>query len=113
MLTENQYTQEQRMEALHKANAIRMRRACVRQALKEGRMQLAEAIVDESVQTMKLAALLRCQRMVGAVKVHKQLKVLGASEATIVGNLTERQRTLLTLTGPERRVFGCDRNGRV
>src|SRR5919108_2008932 len=88
---------DQRMEALKRANDIRVRRARLKKDLKEGRMQI-EAILLEPpayVSTAKVFDILMAVPKFGRVKAARLLNQCRISQSKTVGGLSERQRAEL------------------
>ena len=88
---------DQRMEALKRANDIRVRRAQLKKDLKDGRIQI-EAILSnppEYVSTAKVFDMLMAVPKFGRVKASRFLNVCRISQSKTVGGLSDRQRTEL------------------
>ena len=88
---------DQRMEALKRANDIRVRRARLKKDLKEGRVQI-EAILlkpPDFVSTAKVFDMLMAVPKFGRVKAARLLNQCRISQSKTVGGLSERQRTEL------------------
>ena len=88
---------DQRMEALKRANDIRVRRAQLKKDLKLGRVQI-EQILDappEYVSTAKVFDMLMAVPKFGRVKAARFLNQCRISQSKTVGGLSERQRTEL------------------
>lgn len=85
---------QQRMDALRRANDIRMRRARLKRDLKAGRVDLASLILDppEYLETAKLWDLLLAVPKWGRVKVNRLVNQCRISPSKTVGGLSERQR---------------------
>ena len=88
---------DQRMEALKRANDIRVRRAQLKKDLKDGRVQIEEVLVSppEYVSTAKVFDMLMAVPKFGRVKAAKLLNQCRISQSKTVGGLSERQRTEL------------------
>ncbi len=87
----------QYLEALDRANEVRLARAELKRRVAEGRLTAAEVILGcpgEAV-GMPVADLLMSQRRWGATKCRKVLASVPISELRPVGALTERQRDAL------------------
>lgn len=84
----------QRMDALDRANEIRMRRAQLKRDLKAGRERIHDLVLDppDYVETAKLHDLLLAVPKYGRVKVNKILVRCRISPSKSVGGLSERQR---------------------
>ena len=88
---------DQRMEALKRANDIRVRRAQLKKDLKEGRVRI-EAILDDPppyVETAKVFDILMAVPKFGRVKANRFLTQCRISQSKTVGGLSERQRAEL------------------
>jgi hypothetical protein len=88
---------DQRMEALKRANDIRVRRAQLKKDLKDGRVQI-EAVLDappEYVETAKVFDILMAVPKFGRVKAARFLNQCRISQSKTVGGLSERQRAEL------------------
>jgi hypothetical protein len=88
---------DQRMEALTRANHIRVRRAQLKKDLKDGRAQIEEILLDppEWVSTAKVFDMLMAVPKFGRVKAARMLNQCRISQSKTVGGLSERQRTEL------------------
>jgi S13-like H2TH domain len=88
---------DQRMEALKRANDIRVRRAQLKKDLKDGRMQIESILLDppEFVSTAKIFDMLMAVPKFGRVKAARLLNQCRISQSKTVGGLSERQRTEL------------------
>src|SRR5262245_58639286 len=90
-------SRDQRMEALKRANDIRVRRAQLKKDLKEGRVKI-EAILNEPpeyVSTAKVFDILMAVPKFGRVKAARFLNQCRISQSKTVGGLSERQRAEL------------------
>ena len=85
---------DQRMEALQRANAIRIRRAQLKKELKAGTVAIVEILAEqpEYVQTAKVFDLLIAVPKFGRVKAGRILTACRIAQAKTVGGLSERQR---------------------
>ena len=88
---------DQRMEALKRANDIRVRRAQLKKDLKDGRAQIEEILLDppEWVETAKVFDMLMAVPKLGRVKAARLLNSCRISQSKTVGGLSERQRAEL------------------
>lgn len=88
----------QHMQALARANRVRLARAELKRSIGRGEIDVAEVIRDTPWETesMTLAELLTSQRRWGRTRARKLLQTLALSENKRVGTLTPRQRALLT-----------------
>ncbi len=85
---------DQRMEALKRANDIRVKRAQLKKDLKDGRVQIEEILGDppEYVSTAKVFDMLMAVPKFGRVKAARFLNQCRISQSKTVGGLSERQR---------------------
>ena len=90
-------SRDQRMEALKRANDIRVKRAQLKKHLKDGSVQIDEILNDppEYVSTAKVFDILMAVPRFGRVKASRLLNQCRISQAKTVGGLSERQRTEL------------------
>ena len=85
---------DQRMEALNRANEIRVRRAQLKRDLKAGSVRIEDVIGDppEYVLTAKVYDMLVAVPRLGRVKVGRLLTQCRISQSKTVGGLSDRQR---------------------
>lgn len=88
----------QHMQALARANRVRLARAELKRSIGRGDVKVTEVIQDVPWETesMTLTELLTSQRRWGRTRARKLLQTLALSENKRVGSLTPRQRALLT-----------------
>ena len=88
---------DQRMEALRRANEIRVRRAKLKKDLKAGRARIEDILTrpPEYVETAKVFDMLMAVPKFGRVKAAKLLNQCRISQSKTVGGLSERQRAEL------------------
>ena len=88
---------DQRMDALRRANDIRVRRARLKRDLKEGRVQIEQILhaPPEYVSTAKVFDILMAVPKFGRVKAARFLNTCRISQSKTVGGLSERQRAEL------------------
>ena len=88
---------DQRMEALRRANEIRVRRAQLKKDLKAGTVQIETILRDPPayVETAKVIDILMAVPKFGRVKAARFLNQCRISQSKTVGGLSERQRTEL------------------
>ena len=88
---------DQRMEALKRANDIRVRRAQLKKDLKDGRVQIELILLDRQyyVSTAKFFDMLMAVPKFGRVKAARLLNQCRISQSKTVGGLSERQRAEL------------------
>ncbi|HSL63384.1 MAG TPA: integration host factor, actinobacterial type [Gaiellaceae bacterium] len=85
---------DQRMEALKRANDIRVRRAKLKKDLKDGRVGIEDVLRNPPlcVETAKVFDILMAVPKFGRVKAAKLLNQCRISQSKTVGGLSERQR---------------------
>jgi hypothetical protein len=88
---------DQRMEALKRANDIRVRRARLKKDLKDGRVSIEQILSNppEYVSTAKVFDMLMAVPKFGRVKAGRFLNTCRISQSKTVGGLSDRQRTEL------------------
>jgi hypothetical protein len=88
----------QHMQALARANRVRLARAELKRSIARGDIDAAEVIRDcpWETESMTLAELLTSQRRWGRTRARKFLIGLSLSENKRLGTLTDRQRALLS-----------------
>ena len=87
----------QHMQALQRANEVRLARAELKRNIAEGTITVSEVILTcpWEAASMTIAELLTSQRRWGTTRCRKFLAGIGMPETKTVGSMTERQRTLL------------------
>ena len=85
------------MQALARANEVRLARAALKRDVSAGRRSVTEVIIDSpwEAESMTLSELLCSQRRWGRARSRKLLSSAALSEAKKIGTLTERQRRIL------------------
>ena len=88
---------DQRMEALQRANVVRVHRAQLKKDLKAGHIQIEEILLrpPEFVSTAKVFDMLMAVPKFGRVKAARLLNQCRISQSKTVGGLSERQRAEL------------------
>jgi hypothetical protein len=88
---------DQRMDALNKANDVRVKRAQLKKDLKDGKAKIETILGNppEYVETAKVVDILMAVPKFGRVKANRFLTVCKISPSKTVGGLSERQRTEL------------------
>jgi hypothetical protein len=88
---------DQRMEALRRANEIRVRRAQLKKDLKAGAVRIESVLRNppEYVETAKVIDILMAVPKFGRVKAARFLNQCRISQSKTVGGLSERQRAEL------------------
>jgi hypothetical protein len=95
-------SQQQRMDALRRANDIRSERARVKDRLRNGELLITDVLTDPPacVHTAKVLDLLLAVPKYGRVKANRLLERCRVSPAKTVNGLTPRQRKeLLDMLG--------------
>ncbi len=85
------------MDALARANQIRIKRAQLKRDLKAGRLSIHALLLNppEYVETAKVFDMLLAVPKYGRVKVNKVLQSCRISPSKTIGGLSQRQRTEL------------------
>jgi hypothetical protein len=85
------------MEALARANQVRLARAALKRDISAGHRSVTEVITDSpwEAESMSLSELLCSQSRWGRARSRKLLSSTALSEGKRVGTMTERQRRLL------------------
>jgi hypothetical protein len=88
---------DQRMEALKRANEIRVRRAQLKKELKDGSARIEDVLraPPDYVSTAKVFDMLMAVPKFGRVKAARFLNMCRISQSKTVGGLSDRQRTEL------------------
>src|SRR3954454_20570003 len=88
---------DQRMEALKRANDIRVRRAKLKKDLKDGTVEIEGVLMSPPayVETAKVFRMLMAAPKFGRVKAARFLNQCRISQSKTVGALSERQRAEL------------------
>lgn len=85
---------QQRLDALGRANDVRIARARFKEEVKSGQRPVSSALVapPAEVHTMKVADLLLTVRGVGTVKAGQMMRRVAIAPSKTVAGLSERQR---------------------
>ena len=85
---------DQRMDALRRANDVRVRRAQLKKDLKDGKVRIQMILGDppEYVETAKVIDILMAVPKFGRVKAARFLNTCRISQSKTVGGLSDRQR---------------------
>src|SRR6202158_1812441 len=85
---------DQRMDALKRANDVRVRRAKLKKDLKDGRVRIETILANppEYVSTAKVIDILMAVPKFGRVKAARMLNQCRISQSKTVGGLSDRQR---------------------
>lgn len=88
---------DQRMDALKRANDVRVRRAKLKKDLKEGQVRIEQILGNppEYVSTAKVIDILMAVPKFGRVKAARFLNTCRISPSKTVGGLSDRQRAEL------------------
>jgi hypothetical protein len=87
----------QHMQALQRANEVRLARAELKRSVAEGGTTVGAVILacPWEAASMTIAELLLSQRRWGATRCSKFLSAIGMTETKTVGSMTDRQRRAL------------------
>jgi len=87
----------QHLQALQRANRVRLARAELKRRIADGEISAAEVIVSSpwEASSMAIGDVLMSQRRWGGTRCRKFLAMFRISETKTVGSLTERQRHAL------------------
>lgn len=85
----------QRLEALERANVVRLAAADVKREVRDGRLLIEDAVFDDRAQSIVLRTLLMTPSRVGPVRVDRLLRRLEISGHRRIGDLTDRQRKVV------------------
>jgi hypothetical protein len=85
------------MQALQRANAVRLARAELKRRVAVGEISAADVILDTpwQAESMSISDLLTSQRRWGHTRCRKFLQCVPMSENKTVGSMTDRQRHAL------------------
>ena len=88
---------DQRMDALKRANDVRVKRAQLKKDLKEGKVRIEQILGNppEYVSTAKVVDILMAVPKFGRVKAARFLNTCRISQSKTVGGLSDRQRAEL------------------
>ena len=84
----------QHLQALQRANAVRLARAELKRRVGDGQVTVAEVILNApwEADSMSIADLLTSQRRWGETRCRKFLQCVPMSENKTIGSMTDRQR---------------------
>ena len=84
----------QHLQALERANAVRLARAALKRAIACGEVSAADVILDApwEAESMTVADLLTSQRRWGQTRCRRFLQTIPLSESKTIGSMTDRQR---------------------
>ena len=97
-MAQPELTDEQKREALKKAQEVRSKRAQIRAELKKGNMSLEEVLAnaeDEVIGKMRVAYLLESLPRIGKVRARQIMEEIGIDENRRVQGLGVRQKEAL------------------
>jgi len=85
------------MQALARANKVRLARAALKRDISAGRRSVTKVVLDSpwEAESMSLSELLCSQRRWGRARSRKLLASAALSEGKRIGTLTQRQRRIL------------------
>jgi hypothetical protein len=96
----------QHLQALQRANAVRLARAELKRRVADGDITAADVILCSpwEAESMTVSDLLTSQRRWGSTRCRKLLQYLSIPENKTIGSMTDRQRRVLAalLSEPER-----------
>jgi hypothetical protein len=94
----------QHLQALQRANEVRLARAAMKRSISSGEMSVAAVILacPEEVEGMAVSDLLMSQRRWGRTRCRKFLATIPIFENKPIGTLTDRQRRALAAQLPVR-----------
>jgi len=84
----------QHLQALQRANAVRLARADLKRRVADGEITAAEVILSSpwEADSMTVSDLLTSQHRWGSTRCRKFLQLIPMSETKTIGSMTERQR---------------------
>ena len=87
----------QHMQALARANEVRLARAELKRQVAEGELSVAEVVLEcpWEAESMAIADLLMSQHRWGRTRCRRFLGAIPMSETKTIGSMTERQRLAL------------------
>ncbi|HEX2359440.1 MAG TPA: hypothetical protein VHH72_06460 [Solirubrobacterales bacterium] len=99
----------QHMQALARANRVRLARAALKREIAAGRRSATEVVREcpWEAESMTIAELLASQRRWGKARSRKLIVSTGLTEMKRLGTLTDRQRRLLAAALDEKFAAAC------
>ena len=94
----------QHLQALERANAVRLARAELKRGVATGEIAAAEVVLESpwEADSMTVADLLTSQRRWGHTRCRRFLQAIPMSESKTIGSMTDRQRhAVATLLGQQ------------
>jgi len=87
----------QHLQALQRANAVRLARADLKRRVADGEITAAEVILSSpwEADSMTVSDLLTSQHRWGSTRCRKFLQLIPMSETKTIGSMTDRQRRAL------------------
>ena len=94
----------QHLQALQRANEVRLARADLKRRIAQGHVSAAEIVLacPPEVEGMAVADLLMSQRRWGRTRCRKFLAAIPLTENKSIGSMTDRQRRALAMALPTR-----------
>ena len=88
---------QQHMQALERANAVRLARAVLKRRVADGAVAAADVILESpwEADSMTVSDLLMSQRRWGSTRCRRFLQTVPMSEHKTIGSMTDRQRAAL------------------
>ena len=98
----------QHMQALARANKVRLARAELKRQVAEGELSVADVVLEcpWEAESMAISDLLMSQHRWGRTRCRRFLMSVSMNETKTIGSMTERQRRCAG-RGPERRGRGA------
>jgi len=92
----------QHLQALHRANQVRLARADLKRRVAEGHVSASEIVLEcpAEVEGMAVSDLLMSQRRWGRTRCRKFLATIPLAENKTIGSMTDRQRRALAASLP-------------
>lgn len=87
----------QHLEALAKANEIRLERARLHRLVEAGELTVKDVLLDHprETRTLTIGALIRWQNRWGKTRTNKLLGSIGLTTTKTIGSMTDRQKWLV------------------
>jgi hypothetical protein len=104
----------QHLQALQRANAVRLARADLKRRVAEGDVSAAEVILSSpwEAESMTVSDLLTSQKRWGSTRCRKFLQCVAMPEQKTIGSMTDRQRRALAqLLGEGERICRVEVDG--
>jgi hypothetical protein len=88
---------QQHLQALQRANEVRLARADLKRRVADGEQTVADVVLESpwEAKSMTVADLLMSQRRWGRTRCRRFLAQAGLSETKRIGSLTDRQRRVV------------------